>query len=148
MKKGRKPFSIELLVERGRFPSDWKEKLLEIGRNGGNQTDMLLLLNVSRGTLYRLMERSPDFLNTVNRAMEYSEQWWYNIAKMEWIRGNSKSINSNHWSLIMRNQFGDRWSDRKEHDITSKGEKINNDNTINVEIIKPDKDDEDADNSE
>lgn len=146
MKRGRKPFSIELLVERGRFPTDWKKKLLEIGMNGGNQTDMILLLNVSRGTFYRLMERSSDFLNTVNRAMEYSEQWWYNIAKTEWIKGNSKSINSNHWSLIMRNQFGDRWSDRKEHDITSKGEKINNDNNINVEIIRT-KDDEDKDNN-
>lgn len=141
MKTGRKPFTIELLVQRGIFPSDWVEKLLEIGRNGGNRTDMLLLLNVSRDTFYRLMERSPKFLDTVNTSMEYSEQWWYNIAKREWITGNSKSINSNHWSLIMRNQFKDRWSDRKEHDITSMGEKINPDNNIVVEVIRPKEDD-------
>lgn len=141
MKTGRKPFTIELLVQRGIFPSDWVEKLLEIGRNGGNRTDMLLLLNVSRDTFYRLMERSPKFLDAVNTSMEYSEQWWYNIAKREWITGNSKSINSNHWSLIMRNQFKDRWSDRKEHDITSMGEKINPDNNIVVEVIRPKEDD-------
>jgi len=83
------------------------------------------------------MERSPKYLEAVNSAKKLSEEWWMEIARKEWINGNSKNINSNHWSLIMRNMFKDRWSDKKEHDITSMGEKINDLNQIQIEIIKP-----------
>lgn len=136
MKRGRKLFTIELLVERGRFPENWKDVLIEIGRGGGNRTDMMLELNVNKETFTRLMDRSPEFMETVNTALSYSEQWWINIAKQEWIKGNSKSINSNHWSLIMRNMFKDNWSDRKDVDITTKGDKIDGVKTIEVEIVK------------
>lgn len=136
MKRGRKLFTIELLVERGRFPENWKDVLIEIGKGGGNRIDMMLELNVNKETFTRLMDRSPEFMETVNTALSYSEQWWVNIAKQEWIKGNSKSINSNHWSLIMRNMFKDNWSDRKDVDITTKGDKIDGVKTIEVEIVK------------
>lgn len=136
MKRGRKLFTIELLVERGRFPENWKDVLIEIGRGGGNRIDMMLELNVNKETFSRLMDRSPEFMETVNTALSYSEQWWINIAKQEWIKGNSKSINSNHWSLIMRNMFKDNWSDKKDVDITTKGDKIESVKTIEVEIVK------------
>jgi hypothetical protein len=37
--------------------------------------------------------------------------------------------------------FKDRWSDRKDIDVTTMGDKIN-DNTISVEIIKKENNDE------
>jgi len=141
MKTGRKPFTIQVLVEKGLFPENWKEMLYEIGKEGGNKTDMILKLNIARDTFYRLINRSPEFSNAVNKAMEYSEKWWYDIAKKEWIKGNSKSINSQHWSLIMRNQFTERWSDKKEVDITSMGNQIKDDE-IKIHIIKPDNNNE------
>ena len=141
MKRGRKPFTIQVLVEKGLFPENWKQVLYDIGKEGGNKTDMILALNIARDTFYRLINRSPDFSNAVNRAMEYSEKWWYDIAKKEWIKGNSKSINSQHWSLMMRNQFTERWSDKKEVDITSMGNQIKDDE-IKIHIIKPDNNDE------
>jgi hypothetical protein len=81
------------------------------------------------------MERSTEYFQSVNEAQSLSEQWWLDITRQEWVKGNSRSINSNHWSLIMRNMFKDRWSDRKDIDVTTMGDKIN-DNTISVEIIK------------
>jgi hypothetical protein len=42
--------------------------------------------------------------------------------------------------------FKTRWSDKKEHDITSMGEKINDLNQIQIEIIKPKIEDENTDN--
>ena len=39
MKTGRKPFSIELLVERGVFPENWKDLVLDLGRQGKNKLD-------------------------------------------------------------------------------------------------------------
>ena len=36
----------------------------------------------------------------------------------------------------MKNKFKDNWSDDKTIDITTQGEKITNDNAIQVEIIR------------
>lgn len=140
MKRGKKPFNIELLVERGRIPETWYEDILEIGSQGKAEVSIVNYMGISWNTHKELMERSPQYLKAVNSAKKLSEEWWVEIARKEWVEGNSKNINSNHWSLMVRNMFGERWSDKKEYDHTTKGEKIN-DNDIKIEIIKPDEDD-------
>ena len=67
-------------------------------------------------------------------------KWWFDIAKNAWVEGKSKSINSNHWSLIVRNMFKERWSDKKEYDHSTLGQPLNTDNQIQIEIIKPKED--------
>lgn len=140
MKRGKKPFNIELLVERGRIPETWYDDILEIGSQGKAEVSIVNYMGISWNTHKELMERSPQYLKAVNSAKKLSEEWWVEIARKEWVEGNSKNINSNHWSLMVRNMFGERWSDKKEYDHTTKGEKIN-DNDIKIEIIKPDEDD-------
>ncbi len=139
MKRGKKPFSIELLVQRGRIPETWYEDILDIGRQGKAEVSIVNYMDISWNTHKRLMERSPQYLKAVNSAKKLSEEWWIEVARKEWVEGKSKNINSNHWSLMVRNMFGERWSDKKEYDHTTKGEKIN-DNEIKIEIIKPDDD--------
>ena len=140
MKRGKKPFSIDLLVERGRIPETWYDDILEIGRQGKAEVSIVVYMDVSWETHKRLTERCPEYLEAVNKAKELSEEWWVEIARKEWVKGNSKNINSNHWSLMVRNMFGKRWSDKKEYDHTTKGESISNLNEIKVDIIKPDED--------
>lgn len=135
MKRGRKPFNIKLLVERGKIPETWYEDILEIGSQGKAEVSIVNYMDVNWDTHKKLMDRCPKYMEAVKAAKKLSEEWWVEIARKEWVEGNSKSINSNHWSLMVRNMFGDRWSDRKETDITSKGDKIT-DNTIAVEIIR------------
>ena len=137
MKRGKKPFTIELLVERGRIPETWYEDILDIGRQGKAEVSIVNYMKISWDTHKRLMDRSSKYLEAVNSAKKLSEEWWVEIARKEWVEGNSRGINSNHWSLMVRNMFGERWSDKKEHDITSKGDKISPDNNIVVEIVKP-----------
>jgi hypothetical protein len=47
-------------------------------------------------------------------------------------------FNSKLWSLIMRNKFSSRWSEASKVDVTTNGEKIEN-NSIQIEIIRPNK---------
>jgi hypothetical protein len=138
-KRGRKPFNIELLVERGLIPSSWKEDIIQIGSEGKTKVHIMNHLNITRHTFYRLQERNTEFAEAVNKAAELSQQWWIEIARQEWLKGNSRSINSNHWSLMMRNLFGQDWSDRRDHnvDVVSGGEKITDTKTIQVEVIRP-----------
>ena len=142
MKRGKKPFTIDLLVQRGRIPETWYEDIIQIGSQGKAEVSIVNYMGINWDTHKRLMERSTKYLEAVNITKKLSEEWWVEIARQEWVKGNSKSINSNHWSLMMRNQFGSRWSDKKEMDLTSKGDKIN-DNTISVEIIKKTEDNDD-----
>lgn len=134
-KRGKKPFTIDLLVQRGKIKETWYEDILDIGRQGKAEISIVNYMDISWNTHKVLLERSPEYMKAVNTAKKLSEEWWIEIARQEWLKGNSKSINSNHWSLMMRNMFNSRWSDRKEMDLTSKGDKIN-DSTISVEIIK------------
>jgi hypothetical protein len=135
-KGGRPRKTMEMLVQRGYISQNWEEDILQMGREGKALVHVLNYLNVSWDTFYRLQERDRKFLETINTFKKLSEQWWIDIVQNEWINGNSKSINSNHWSIVMRNMFKERWSDRKEVDLTSKGDKISGDNTLQIEIIK------------
>jgi hypothetical protein len=77
-----------------------------------------------------------EFREAVNKTTELSQEWWVNIAQKRWIEGTEKNINSNHWSLIMRNMFKEDWSDRKDIDVTTQGDKLN-DKDIIVKVIPP-----------
>ena len=143
--RGKKPFTIELLVQRGGIPETWYEDILDIGRQGKAEVSIVNYMDISWNTHQRLMERSPEYLKAVNNAKKLSEEWWVEIARKQWVDGNSKSINSNHWSLMMRNMFNNRWSDKKDYDIKSDGQSIKPDQGIIIEVIQPKKD-ENTDN--
>ena len=142
--RGRKPFSVELLVDRGIFPSNWKEVIYQKGKEGGNKLDFAIELNINRKTLYRLMERSEDFRGTIEKALQYSEQWFISKAMNDWKENTGKNINSNFFKYYAQNVYRDsEWIDRS--DITTDGKAINTDNQIQIEVIRPKKEDEDTD---
>lgn len=133
---GKPAYTIEYLLNRGMIPTTWYEDILEIGRQGKAEVSIVNYMNINWDTHKLMMQRSPRYMEAVLTAKKLSEEWWVEIARKEWVKGNSKSINSQHWSLMVRNMFGERWSDRREMDLTSKGDKLNQ-QQINVEIIKP-----------
>ena len=137
MKTGRKPFNIELLIERGIFPPDWKEKVYERARTGGNKLHFANILNISRNTMYRLMDRSEEFRSTINTALQLSEEWFINKALERWGEDGAKGLNSNFFKYYAQNVYRDsEWIDRT--DITTDGKPITNDSEIKIHIIKPD----------
>ena len=145
MKRGKKPFSVELLVDRGIFPPDWKEIIYQRGKEGGNKLDFAIELNINRKTLYSLMDRSEDFRSTIEKALQYSEQWFISKAMNDWKENTGKNINSNFFKYYAQNVYRDsEWIDRS--DITTDGKSITPDNQIQIEIIRK-KEDEDTDNN-
>lgn len=145
-KPGRPKYTtMDALVHRGKAPATWKEDIIELGRQGKTQVHIVNYLGISWETYKRLQERDPRFLEVVNMAISLSEQWWIDIASNMWLNGQAKNINSQHWSLMMRNLFRERWSDRKDYDIKTDGKPITNDNQIVVEIVKQKPDDEKKD---
>lgn len=144
MKTGRKPFSVELLVQRGVFPENWKDVVLDLGRQGKNKLDFSIALGVSRNTFYRLMERSDEFLSTINEALSLSEQWFVSKAVERWGEDGAKGLNTTFMKYYIANVYRDsEWKDVEQLiDVKTDGKQINNLNEIKVDIIKPKDDDE------
>jgi hypothetical protein len=119
----------------------WKDIILEAGLNGHHITKFLMELGLSWDQHYTLIERNNEYSKTVKEYNKLCEQWWYERAREAIESGNSNRFNQRLWTVIMKNKFRDQWSDSKEIDITTQGDKITQDNLIQVEIIKKNIDD-------
>jgi len=124
------------LMTLDQFPKDWKEQVIKMGEQGKLDVDIKAYLNISNDTFTRLLNDEPEFSEIVNEFRELSHNWWNSIPRKGFKDGVSKNLNSNLYSLIMRNRFKDDWNAEKKVDITSGGEKIDSNKKIEIEIIK------------
>lgn len=118
------------------LPPGWKTKLIEMGQEGMLDIDAIVYLGISRETFYEFLKEYEDFTNTVNEMRDLSHTWWASIPRKGFKDGKSKEINSNLWSLVMRNKFKDEWNTEKRVDLTTGGEKIDGNRKIEIEIIR------------
>jgi len=118
------------------FPKGWKEELLRMGAEGMLDVDIKVYLNISNDTFARLLVDEPQFLEIVSQARQLSHSWWVAISRNSFASGTSKQVNSQLYSLILRNRFKDEWNAENKVDITSGGEKIDSNKKIEIEIVK------------
>lgn len=117
------------------LPKGWEKKLIQMGKEGKFDVHVRTYLNMANDTFYRLLDDEPKFLEIVNRMRELSQEWWVNLPIESFSKGDSKNMNSQLYSLIMRNRF-QGWNDSlTKIDITTQGEKIDK-QKIEIEIIK------------
>jgi hypothetical protein len=114
----------------------WKEIILDSGREGKHLTDFLIKLGFSYETHYELIKRNKQYSETIKEYNKLCEQWWYNKAYESIVKGESNRFNQRLWTIIMKNKFRDNWTDEKQVDITTGGDKIQSDNKIQIEIIR------------
>lgn len=117
------------------LPENWKEIILQSGREGKHLSDFVLKLGYSYESHYQLIKRNREYSDTIKEYNVLCEQWWYEQARTAVERGESNKFNQRLWTVVMKNKFRDNWSDDKNIDITTQGEKIG-DNSIQVEIIR------------
>ena len=135
-KRGRPAYeTADQLVEKGIFPQGWKKDIMDMGREGKSQSHFIVYLNISRTAYYKLLEIDTDFRNTIAQAKELSKLWWFEKVRGGFENNDSKSINGQLWSLVVRNMFPEDYVDKKEVDIQTQGQPIK-DNKIEIEIIK------------
>jgi hypothetical protein len=84
-----------------------------------------------------MLKRNKDYNHVFQTYQRDCEQWWYQQAHNAMASGESNRFNQRLWTIIMKNKFRDNWSDEKQIDITTQGDKITpTDNKIQVEIIR------------
>lgn len=135
MSSGKRPVGRPLKTLND-LPHNWQLIAIEMGREGHFDVDLRVALGINKETFYRMIEDEPEFSEIVNEFRELSHNWWNSIPRKGFKDGASKNLNSNLYSLIMRNRFRDDWNVEKKVDITSGGEKIDSNKKIEIEIIK------------
>jgi len=140
--RGRPKLRIDDLVKRGIWSENWKEEIYQMGREGKQHTHLMEHFDLSRDTFYTLIQRDKEFSDSVRKMENLAQNYWLKFMEDAFISGKSKEINSNLWSLVMRNKFKQDWSEKQYIDHSTNGEKITN-NDIVVKIISPKKDLED-----
>jgi hypothetical protein len=107
-----------------------------MGNEGMFDIDAIVYLGIGSELFYKWVNENEQFSKTIKEMRELSHTWWASIPRKGFKDGKSKDLNSNLWSLIMRNKFKDQWNVEKKVDITSGGEKIDSPKKIEIEIIK------------
>lgn len=120
-----------------RLPEEWKEIIIDAGRNGRHTTDFLITLGISWDAHYAMLLRNKDYYQTVQEYQKYCEQYWFQMAQQSMATNGGAQFNSKLWSLIVRNKFPKHWSESTRVDVTTQGDKIGDDKNITIEIVKP-----------
>ena len=118
------------------LPQNWKLICQEMGQEGMFDVDLRVKLGITKDTFYSLLQNEPEFSEAVSEFRELSHTWWSSIPRKGFKNGESKNLNSNLYSLIMRNRFKDDWNAEKKVDITTGGDKLDSNNKIQIEILK------------
>jgi hypothetical protein len=119
------------------FPKGWKEELVRMGQDGQLDIDAKVYLNISNDTFTRLLNEEPQFLEAISMMRQLSHAWWARLPRESFRSGTSKQMNSQLYSLVMRNKFKDEWNHAENKvDITTQGDKIDSNKKIEIEIIK------------
>jgi hypothetical protein len=121
---------------------EWYSIIVEAGREGKHITDFLITLGISWEGHYALLKRNKKYSEAFKQYEKLCEQWWFNKAHEAMESGQSNKFNQRLWSIIMSNKFKENWRDERKLDITTQGDKINETNQIQIEIIRKAKDDE------
>lgn len=115
---------------------EWYTIMIEAGKNGKHITEFLITLGISWEGHYALIKRNKKYSEALKEYEKLCEQWWYDRAHEAIESGNSNKFNQRLWTIIMKNKFRNNWSDEKQIDITTQGDKISDNNQIQIEIIK------------
>jgi hypothetical protein len=115
---------------------EWSKIIIESGKEGKHITDFLIKLGISWDTHYELLKRNKKYSETFKEYNKLCEDWWVNKAYQSVSEGQSNKFNQRLFMMIMKNKFRDNWRDEKQLDVTTQGEKIKEENPIQIEIIR------------
>ena len=122
---------------------EWYNIIIDAGKKGKHITQFLLELGISWDGHHRLIKRNKVYSAAVDEYLKLCENYWYDMAHKSMEDNGGNGFNSRLWSLIMRNKFSSRWSEQSRVDLTTQGEAINNNNTIQIEVIRKKIEDDD-----
>ena len=92
------------------FPSNWKELVLNAGKEGKPNIDIFPMLNIKHSTHFTLLRRNEEYRQVYEQYLLLHEQHWLDKAKAALENGGD--FNTSMFILIMGNKQRKRWKRR------------------------------------
>ena len=119
------------------FKDDQYEKvILQAGREGRHLTYFLDILGISFTEHDRMVSSSKKYANIIKEYEKLCEEYWYNMAYTSMTENQGQGFNTRLWTVIMKNKFSERWNDTNKVDLTTKGDKLDSLQNIQIEVVK------------
>ena len=96
------------------LPATWKNDLLDLGKIGGSDVEMMVKIGVSKSLWKRLIKEEPEFCATVKEAQMHCEAWW--IAHGRKMATDDGKGMPAVYIFNMKNRF--KWRDKPEDEQT------------------------------
>jgi hypothetical protein len=115
---------------KSQFPENWKQILIDLGKEGKSQVHMAKALGMSKRTLFEMKAKDEEFSRALDDALDEAQVWFENVGREGmFMGGKDNPFQANLWALHMKNRFG--WADKQE---------VSQTNQVNVTISKEDAD--------
>jgi hypothetical protein len=106
----------------GGRPTDYRSEfcaiVIQAGAEGKSYTQIAVMLDITRDTLYEWGKVNPEFSDALTRARQSAQAWWENVGQNSL---DKQSFQSTMWAKNMSCRFPDDWRDNSRSEITGAG---------------------------
>ena len=99
-----------------KYHSSMCEQVILLAGRGLNQTQIATALGVSEPTFHRWAKEKEEFREAVAAAQQVAEAYWIEVGARGAV--GALPVQFASYSFQMKNRFGDRWRDTREHNHT------------------------------
>ena len=92
------------------------EQIIMLAGRGLNQVQIATALGVSEPTFYRWIKEKPEFREAAEAAQQVAEAYWIEVGARGAV--GALPVQFASYAFQMKNRFGDRWRDTREHSHT------------------------------
>jgi hypothetical protein len=93
-----------------KFTEDWKDIMLDLGRNGKSNKDIFTSLKIGHSTHFNLLRRSEEYKQVYNQYLELHEAYWLDKAKQ--ALEQDLDFNTQDFFLLMGNKHRHKWNNK------------------------------------
>jgi len=99
-----------------KYRAEMCEQVILLAGRGLNQVQIATALGVSEPTFYRWAKEKEDFRAAVEAAQQVAESYWIEVGARGAV--GALPVQFASYAFQMKNRFGDRWRDTREHQHT------------------------------
>jgi hypothetical protein len=110
------------LMDEPKYKAEICAKVIEFGKAGKSETQIAVLIDVPRATMFRWAEQHEDFRAALERAKDYERHWWEEKGQDNL---ENRDFNASLWKMQIGARFRDDYGDPKPRDTDAEAA-INN----------------------
>lgn len=99
-----------------KYKPEMCEQVILLAGRGLNQTQIATALGISEPTFYRWAKEKEEFRSAVEAAQQVAEAYWIEVGARGAV--GALPVQFASYAFQMKNRFGDRWRDTREHQHT------------------------------